>query len=251
MTIESTARALPPEDANVKFAQARRAYAGWLATQPEDAFAPATHAEVLALYDKNCDTAGGSAERATNEAATGSISVPDLIARSEAIPSRKAALDRARVRRALAGAQFEAIRKMSSEEAIAELCKTPEGRAQYARISQRQPGSAYAVPRFDRGLSIEEVVLDIFDTPELRAEFDTTKNESRAARGLPEAEHDLLTSVTKAALFLLQEARKTLAGGLETECDLEAEWSKEDRLLVGRMDVVLTHYLAKSLLADM
>lgn len=250
MKTESTAQATPGEDANAKFAQARRAYAGWLATQPEDAFAPATHAEILALYDKNCDPAGGSAELETNVVATGSISVPDLIARSEAIPSRKAALDRARVRRALAGAQFEAIRKMSAEDAIAELCKTPEGRAQYARISQRQPGSAYAVPRFDRGFSIEEVVLDIFDTPELRAEFDATKSELRAAKGLPEAEHDLLTSVAKAALFLLLEARKTLAGGLETECDLEVEWSKEDRLLIGRMDTVLDHYLARALLAD-
>lgn len=36
------------------FAKQRAEYAAWLSTMPEDAFAPATHEEVLALYDKNC-----------------------------------------------------------------------------------------------------------------------------------------------------------------------------------------------------
>lgn len=38
---------------------------------------------------------------------------------------------------------------------------------------------------------------------------------------------------------LLKEASASIAGGIESEDDLEAEWSKEDRALLARVDKLL------------
>lgn len=46
--------------AREQFEKSRAAYKQWLDTQPEDAFAPATHEEVMALYDKNCKPLEGA-----------------------------------------------------------------------------------------------------------------------------------------------------------------------------------------------
>lgn len=322
------------------FAESRQAYVDWLKSLPTDAFAPATHDEVLALYDKNCapespaagaaDLAlvtptfarsyagfsawlsspsptthahttyaeylamwdehfGRAAEVAGDEkadaalpsrnasvepAATGftldvalvhlrsraaapqppsepRTTIQDLIARSESIPHRKAALDRARARRALGRLQGAAIKAMTPGEVVTELCKTPAGRAQYDAITQREAGVPYSPPHLDSGLTIEEVVVGLFNTPEGRAEFEATGREFRTAMGLSGTGEELLTSVAKASLFLLQHARQSLSDGLESDCDLEAEWSKEDKALVARIDAVLSNHLAKALLKDM
>lgn len=377
--IANPARTMPT------FAQARRAYATWLASMPADAFAPASHEEVLALYDNNCNPEKPGAEpgvptlatpkfarsqagfsawlssltpsnyapstyaeyldmwdehfgvavvvsavrdaevvvgdlvdladlgqkpwtrliarspdgdktltaqhqgaelpRYLAEACGGPagepqvlylgfslavavdcynsgkplvelpqalrITIQDLIARSESIPSRKAALDRARVRSALASIQYAAIKAMSPDEAVAALCMTPAGRAQYEAIVQREPGTPYSAQRMDSGLTVEEVVVGLFNTPEGRDEFEEAGKELRTALGLPAAGEDLLTSLAKASLFLLQHARESLADGVESDTALEPDWSQEDKALVARMDAVLSNHLAKALLKDM
>lgn len=179
------------------------------------------------------------------------ITIQDLIARSESIPGRKAALDRARVRSALASMQYAALKAMPPEDVVAALCATPAGRAQYEKIVQREPGTPYSALRLDSGLTVEEVVVGLFNTPEGRAEFEEAGNDLRNAMGMPGTGEDLLTSVAKASLYLLRHARQSLADGFESDNEMEADWSKEDKALVARMDDVLANHLAKTLLKGM
>lgn len=370
-----------------KWEQARAGYVSWLNAQPEDAFAPATHAEILAQYDANCapgnptltvaplakvpaqaDTldqanllenvrveqlassateykalaayhfgdiwtryiALTSAKDSTpgqilydgvslalaidcyNRGAPLPVAVPmegtsiaERIAQSESNPVRKAALDRARIRRSLANLWLKKIGELSPEQAIEALCETPEGKAQYEHIRTRAPGSQYKAlgPR-DDGISPEELIAGLATTPELVAEFEEASREVRQGMGL-EGGHTVLQSLATAvrqllwdaystlseglesdgafeaewsiadkalvheilavindnmlenepnnadiqnALELLVKARESLAGGLESESSLEAEWSQEDRKLVARIDAVLANVHAKELL---
>jgi hypothetical protein len=176
------------------------------------------------------------------------VSIQDVIAETESIPERKVALNRARVRRALASIQYDVARAMPDEQMVAELCKTPEGRAQYEKIAQGIPGDRYLGPRSGTALTIDELVVGLFNTPEGRAEFEEAGRGLRSAVGLQGPGGDLLTSVAKAALFLLQKSRHALADGLAPDGPLEAEKDRLNKALVGRMDAVLDNYLAKELL---
>jgi len=177
------------------------------------------------------------------------LTVSDLIARSEAIPGRKAALDRARIRSAVAAITLAALKKRTPEELVAELCSTPEGLAQYEQITNREAGEPYHALRLDSGMPMAEVIAGLFPTEEARAEFEASGQELRSMIGAEGAGEDHLTTVATAALFLLGQARETLAQGLETEGPHEAEWSQADRELVARIDAVLKNFLAKKLLA--
>jgi hypothetical protein len=55
---QTLAGAIPTQaQAFVAFARARRAYEKWLRATPAEEFAPATHDEVMALYDQSCSPA--------------------------------------------------------------------------------------------------------------------------------------------------------------------------------------------------
>jgi hypothetical protein len=312
-------------DAFAAYLQARLSYVGWLATQPYDAFAPATHEDVLAVYDRNCNprtnvdesvqdgrdkldltdlelrqwhwqlaesvdglktlTAqhtgsrppkfivedyrdptvenhvlyqGYSLELAANCYNEGvcladlpqrpRVTLQQLIARSESAPTRKAAMDRARVRHALSNLALADIAAMTPEQAVTALCAEAQGRGQYDIITTRSPGDGYTPLRVDDSRSVEELVVGLFNTPEGRAEFEEAGKELRRAMDLPGNGEDLLATIAKASLLLLQKARTTLAAGLDTNHALEAEWGPEGRSLVTRINDVLSNYLAKELL---
>jgi hypothetical protein len=209
----------------------RAAYVAWLETQPDDAFAPATHAEVLALYDKNCGSAGPTPGNG--------ISVPERIAQSETIPDRKAALDRARVRRALATIRMEQIVKMDPEQAIEALCETPEGRAQYEHIRTRAPGSRYKpLSRRNDCVSPAELIASLATTSELAAEFEQASKEVREVLRL-EGVRPSMQTLAEAVTELLVEAGYSLSSGVESSGSSEPEWSRSDKRLLGEMAVVI------------
>lgn len=324
--MSNATRAVPASSAGTvaAYVQARQSYAGWLATQPSDAFAPATHVEVMALYDRNCKPRTDSDGRAPDgqdkldladmelrqwhwqlaqsvdglktltARHTGSrppqfivedyrdptievrvlyqgyslelavtcynkgicladmpqptrITLHHLIARSEAVPGRKAAMDRARIKRALTHLALDNIATMTPEQALTALCAEAQGQGQYDIITARAPGDAYAPLRVDNSISVEELVVGLFNTPEGRAEFETAGLELRQAMNLPGNDEDLLATIAKASLLLLQKARTVLADGLDAS-EQEADWSQQDRRLVTRIDDVLGNYLAKELL---
>jgi hypothetical protein len=175
--------------------------------------------------------------------------VQEVIAKSELIPSRRAALDRARIRRALSTLYFAGLSTLSDDELAVELCKTPEGKAQYEKIRARGPGDPYSAIR-PASISVEELVVSLISTPEDRAQFEEARVELRAALGATGPGEEMQTTLSKAALSLLQKARTSLADGLESADAMEPDWSKEDRALVARIDDVLGNYLAKELLAS-
>lgn len=209
-------------------AAAREAYVSWLAAQPEDTFAPATHAEVLALYDANCDNVVlGRVPRA-------GTSIAERIAQSEADPVRKAALGRARVRRALATLRVEEIAQMSPEQAIEALCQSPEGKAQYEHIRTRAPGSPYKPLRRDDGISVDELICSLATTAEMAEDFDQASRDMRNAFGL-EGSRSVLQTLSTATAALLVEASGSLSAGVESDGPSEPEWSREEKVLLGEI----------------
>lgn len=213
-------------------AAARAAYVEWLATQPEDAFAPATHAEVLALYDADCGT--GDSGRAPGAG----ISIAERIAQSETMPARKAALDRARIRRALATLRIGEIAQMSPEQAIEALCETPEGKAQYEHIRTRPPGSPYKpLQGKENGISVDELICTLATTAEMASEFEQASREMREVFGL-EGSRPVLQTLAAAVAVLLVDAGCSISAGTESDGPSEPEWSREDKILLREIAVV-------------
>jgi hypothetical protein len=176
--------------------------------------------------------------------------IQEVIARSEIIPSRRAALDRARIRRALSTLYAASLSSLSDEELAAELCKSPGGKAQHAKILARAPGDPYSAIR-PEGISVKELVVGLISSLEDRAQFEEAGIAVRAALGVGGPGEDELKTLTKATLFLLQKARNSLADGFESADAMEPEWSREDKALVARIDDVLGNPLAKELLKTM
>lgn len=213
--------------------RARTDYAEWLAIEPADAFAPATHAEVLALYDRNCGTEDLA------PASSAGISIAERIAQSEKVPARKAALDRARVRRALAALRIWEIAKMSPEEAIEALCSTPEGKAQYNHIRTRAPGTPYRPLGYkDESISVDELICSFTPTAEAAAEMEQASRDVRLVLGL-EGSRSVLQPLAGAVATLLAAASGTISAGLESAGPSEPQWSREDKTLIGEIAVVI------------
>lgn len=176
------------------------------------------------------------------------VSVQDLIAKSESIPKRKAALDRARLRRALAAIAHNAIPAMTPAQASSELRKTKGGRAQYELIKNRATGTPYAPIRQDTSVPLEELIVGMCNTPEGRSAFEEVRLELREFFGLQGEGDTLITSLSKTALHLLHESRISLADGFESAGPLESDGSRADKALVARIDELMGNYLAKKLL---